>query len=211
MKVFQYLRVSSDLQKEGLKSQRLACRQFAQRNKIRIVEEFVDEESSFNIRPNFETMLSRLGEVDGILSFDLDRITRDPYEFAKILNLFQDLDKKIFQVTGELNLEKEEDVLLARIKVDVARYERDKMIRRVKSGIARKKEETGIWGRPRAKISKTRFKKYIDGNVLITSKASLSKIFGVSKPTLIQWMKDNGFEYLIKDEPEHFKELRIET
>lgn len=206
-KVFAYYRVSTELQETGLESQELACQKYAEENNLFILDVFKEEESAFNQRPILESMLRRLGEVDGILVFDLDRLVRDPHEFAKILTLFFDLNKKIYQVSGQIDMGKDEDVLLARIKTDIADYESRKIRRRIKAGLERRKANGLPVGRPKKHISKTLFQKYLQNDKLIISKAALSRTFKVSRATLIRWMRVNGYEDLIAKQPKSFNKV----
>lgn len=197
MKVFTYYRVSTELQDKGIDSQKLACIKYAKDNALEIVEEFSEEESAAKERPIFQMMLNRLKEVDGVLVFDLDRLTRDPYQLAKLLNLFFEEEKRLFQVIGEIT-DSDEDILLARIKTDIAAYERQKIRRRIKAGIARRREEGLPLGRPKKEISKRVFERYIKEERLIVSKRALCEIFDVSRVTLLNWMRDNNYTYLIE-------------
>lgn len=200
MKVFTYYRVSTELQEHGVESQRLACQRYAKENGLEIIEEFSEEESAFKERPIFELMLKRLKEVDGVLVFDLDRLTREPIQLAKLLNLFFEEEKRLFQVIGEIT-DREEDILLARIKTDIAAYESEKIRRRIKAGINRRREEGLPLGRPKKEISKRVFDRYVKDGKLIISKSVLCEIFNVSRVTLLNWLRKNNYEFLIEDSP----------
>ncbi len=207
MKVFAYYRVSTDLQEDSWEAQQKACRDYAREHDIEIKDEYIEKQSAFEKRPVFDTMLENLYKVEGILVFDLDRLVRDPFQFAKLLNVLQSLNKKIFQVIGEIDPDKEEDVLLARIKTDIAEYESAKIKRRTRAGIARYIEKHGHWGRPQKKISKSQFEKYVEDGELIFPKTVIAKLFNVSRQTLRIWMIENGYTNLIKEQPEHLKKL----
>lgn len=212
MRVFAYYRTSSDIQKDSWQSQQLACREYSTENKLIIVEEFIEKGSAFSERPIFYAMLEKLSDVDAVLVFDLDRMVRDPNELGKVLDLFQSTGKKILQISSSIDPDRDEDMLLARIKTSVAEYETKKFKQRVKAGINRYKEEHGRWGR-KPKISKKKFQQYLDGEGdLILSKTSTAKMLDVGRSTLISWMKKNGYEHLIKKQPEHLvkKNLKAE-
>jgi DNA invertase Pin-like site-specific DNA recombinase len=205
MKVFAYYRVSTDMQEDALKSQKMACEGFAKGNGLEIVKEFSEIGSAHSERPIFDSMLNELKDVKGVLVTDLDRLTRDALQFAKLLNVFQTTGKQFFTTIGNINLDSAEDVLLARIRTDIGEYETKKLRERMKRGIKRYKEETGSWGRPKKAISKRIFKTFIQDGKLMVSKASLCYVFSVSYSTLHRWMRENNYGHLINERPEWFE------
>jgi site-specific DNA recombinase len=214
--VFAYYRTSTDdLQADNWETQKSACEKYAVSNGLNIIEEFVEQVSAFKERPQFEKMLLRLKEVSGILVFDLDRLVRDPIQLGKIIMTFQETKKRIFQISGTLDLDSDEDRLLARIKTDIAQYETEKLKRRVKAGIQRHIEKYGTWGRKR-KISEYQFKKWIEIDPetskerLMLNKTAIAKMLGVHKTTLNHWMKKNGYGHLIGSKPAWLKKKRLE-
>lgn len=202
MRVFAYYRISTKLQKDAWKSQRLACRNYAKEKDISIIEEFVEKESAFKERPIFLDMLSRLPDVDGVLVTDLDRLVRDPYNLNFMINRMQELKKVIVLVTGQEIVDSPEHRLIANIFASVAQFEAARTKERQIRGIKAYKEEKGHWGRPSAKITKYMFEKYLENGVLIFPKTTIARLFGVSSPTLRNWMKENDYGHLIEKKPE---------
>lgn len=210
MKVLAYYRGSTELQEKGIESQRLACREYAKNNNLEIIKEFEEKESTLYERPVFEKLLKEVVEYQGILVYDLDRLTRDPVQLGRMINIFSTHNIRIFQTIGEIDITSDDDLLIARIKTDVALYEREKIRRRIKSGIKNRKAKGLPFGRPKSEININLFKRYIRNNEFVISKESLCKIFMVSRSTLLRWMKENGFEYLIEDLPENFNKKKGE-
>ena len=77
---------------------------------------------------------------------------------------------------------------------------------KIKKGIEKYKLENKRWGRKNKQIDKKHFDKYVHNNLLIISKSAVAKIFGVSRTTLIKWMKKNDYTHLINKQPEHLRD-----
>jgi site-specific DNA recombinase len=89
-----YCRKSSEEEERqalSIDSQLQELREFAVRNQLNIVNEFIESKSARkpNNRPVFDQMLSEIkeGKADGILSWAPDRISRNAIEGGKIINL----------------------------------------------------------------------------------------------------------------------------
>lgn len=54
-------------------------------------------------------------------------------------------------------------------------------------------------------LSKKNFNNYIEDNELLLSKTKLAKKFGISRSTLLRWMRKKGFGRLIEEKPKHLK------
>jgi site-specific DNA recombinase len=94
MQYFIYVRKSSEEEERqalSIDSQLQELREFAVRNQLNIVYEFIESKSARkpNNRPVFDQMLSEIqeGKADGILSWAPDRISRNAIEGGKIIHL----------------------------------------------------------------------------------------------------------------------------
>lgn len=107
-----YLRIWDDPEKglsPGLTRQRQGCQKLAERLGWTIRGEYEDHDtadSSKRPRPGYEDMLVDLeaGRLDGILCWDVDRLTRKPSELAKIIDLADRRGIALASVGGELDL-----------------------------------------------------------------------------------------------------------
>jgi DNA invertase Pin-like site-specific DNA recombinase len=94
MQYFIYVRKSSEEEERqdlSIDSQLQELREFANRNQLNIVDEFIESKSARkpNNRPVFDQMLIEIqeGKADGILSWAPDRISRNAIEGGKIIHL----------------------------------------------------------------------------------------------------------------------------
>lgn len=101
MKYFIYCRKSSEDEERqalSIESQLKELRDYAKKNKLVVVDEFIEAKSArkVNNRPVFDEMLFKLqsSNADGILSWAPDRQSRNAVEGALIVDL---LDKKILK------------------------------------------------------------------------------------------------------------------
>lgn len=94
MKVAIYTRLSDDQagRSTGIERQIESCRQYAAARDWEVVAEFRDADlSAFRagvVRPEYEDMLSRLGEFDAVVVWKLDRLVRRFLEFARLWPMF---------------------------------------------------------------------------------------------------------------------------
>ncbi|MBP1135645.1 DNA invertase Pin-like site-specific DNA recombinase [Arthrobacter sp. PvP023] len=135
-RVFIYTRISQDRGAEGLGIQRQeeACREYAARNDMDVMEVFSDNATSAfsgRARPAYAAMLDRLRsrEADAVLCWRMDRLHRRPIELEEYADICQGkrADKPIltYAVTagGEIDLSTADGLLRAGIMGQVARFE----------------------------------------------------------------------------------------
>ncbi|MGW2585529.1 recombinase family protein [Streptomyces virginiae] len=148
-----YARISLDKDGEelGVERQRQDYMQAAAaRPGWRVAEHYVDNDLSAwkrNVkRPEFERLISDLasGAIDGIITYDLDRLTRQPRELEKLVDLYEANPKLVFAtIVGDIDLSSSDGRTMARVMVAFANKASADTGRRV----ARKHKELADNGR----------------------------------------------------------------
>jgi DNA invertase Pin-like site-specific DNA recombinase len=108
VKAFGYVRLSK--MDEGATSpqrQRAAISKWATSHDIELVESFEDLDLSAYRkgvrRPGLERMLSRLGEVDVVVTWRLDRLARSVSGFSRMLETFEEAGVKVATTDGQVD------------------------------------------------------------------------------------------------------------
>lgn len=199
-KGFIYNRVSTNIQedKESIISQRESCKAFAKINNIDVLQLFEETGSGliFN-RPQFQEMLSRLVEVDCVITFSQDRITREPRHIFIIIDTFKKANVELLGVTGAINWNSTLEEMIVVMKSYMAKDETEKMSARIKPGIQIYKNEHGRWGRagafsdysPETKKRRKDLEKYL--KLGIKNYTTLGKLLGVHARTVSRHFKKN--------------------
>ena len=95
MKYFLYARKSTDVEDKqvlSIEAQLVELHSLAKRDKLEIVEEFIEKRSAKTPgRPIFEEMLSRIerGDARGVVCWKIDRLSRNPVDSGRISWLLQ--------------------------------------------------------------------------------------------------------------------------
>ncbi|MEC4018259.1 recombinase family protein [Streptomyces sp. H27-D2] len=125
-----YARVSLDATGEGRSVERQleACRQLCELRGWTVVEERVDNSisaSTGKVRPAWQSVLAMVGarEVDLIVAWHIDRMTRSMLDLEELILLAEDADIGIATASGDLDLTTDVGRMVARILAAVARAE----------------------------------------------------------------------------------------
>lgn len=161
LKIGLYCRVSKN--EQHIETQRLALRDFCQRNNYEIVEEYLDNgvSGAKDSRPAFDRLLAdmRAGKINCVLVYKLDRIGRS---LQHLLNLFEELKNRgieFISLTQNINTSTPEGKMFLRMLMVLAEYERELIVCRINGGLERARAEGKILGRPKgAKDTKRRKK-----------------------------------------------------
>jgi DNA invertase Pin-like site-specific DNA recombinase len=147
-----YARISADIEGtgQGIKRQVQDCRKLAKDLDWPIYDEYVDNDISAysgKVRPSYERMLDdiRAGQVDAVLVYNLDRLTRRPIEFEDFNDILS--QAKVTQVrfvTGDVDLGTDDGLFYGRMQAAFAAKESAVKSRRVK----RKLDQVAAEGRP---------------------------------------------------------------
>jgi len=128
-----YARISQDQSGEraGVERQEHACRGLAQARGWDVVAVEVDNSisaSTGKVRPAWQRVLGMIeqGEVDVVLTWHLDRITRTMIELEELITLSQAHGVGVATATGDIDLTTDTGQMVARILAAVARAEVDR-------------------------------------------------------------------------------------
>jgi len=202
-KGFFYARVSTNLQ--DVKMQVKAKDRFLERHHIDVIDTFKDDAKSGALgfeREALKEMFDRIDEVDCIIVYDWDRLSREE-EFAISLMYFLRKKRKyVYEITSgqKLDFNKLQARLQAIIKSLISSEERLKIKKRQMDGILAYREEHKRWG-PRKKYGKslhgTRYTKeafwrtYKQYRLAGISKAGIARLLKISVPTLYKRLKED--------------------
>jgi site-specific DNA recombinase len=147
IKYCQYCRKSSESRERqalSIQDQEAECQEYADREKIVVPDSFRFQESKSAFKPNnrraFERMveLIKAGAVNAILTWKPDRLSRNPEEGGKILQLLQDGTlKEIRTATGEIYTQ-DSDHLILQIHFGMANQYSRNLSQNVKRGLLHK-------------------------------------------------------------------------
>lgn len=126
-----YLRISLDREMDGLaiERQREDCERLAEREGWTVVETYIDQSISATdatkSRPDYDRMVSdyKAGAFDAIVCWDLDRLTRQPRQMEDWVDAARFRGLLLKSVSGDVDLTNENGLLIAGIKIQVARAE----------------------------------------------------------------------------------------
>lgn len=143
------VRVNAHEETLGVERQEPPCRALAERLGWDVVEVYVDNDLSAYTgarRPAYQRMLdhARSGQLDAILAWDADRLTRRPIENEGLIDLAERHGVRLATVTGQHDLATPSGRLNFRMLGAVARYESEHKAERLQL----KHEELARNGKP---------------------------------------------------------------
>lgn len=149
MKVALYARVSKALD-QNPENQLIELRRWASNANHIVVGEYVDEISSKDTRPAKEEVLKkiRLGEIDGVAFWSLDRWGRTASELIFELEEFSRTGKSLIALKEGIDLSTAAGRMMANMLAIMANFERDRIRERTMLGLARAKAQGKKLGRP---------------------------------------------------------------
>ena len=147
-----YARIFSDADgtRAGVDRQVAYCRRLADQLGWAVAAEYVDNDLSAysgKQRPEYERMIADLGDglIDGILVYNIDRLTRRPVELEAFVAALDEARVTDVQfVTGDTRLATDDGLMMARVQGAFAAKESANIGRRVR----RKMEQVAAEGRP---------------------------------------------------------------
>ena len=156
MRLDLYARVST--QDQNVDQQMRELRHWCVKNGHRIVNEVYDKQSAkieLEERTEFMNLLKN-PKGDGLLIFNLDRLTRNWDSVTFIEKYFRDNwnNYKLISTGDEINLENANGRLMFRIKLAINCQMPEDMLEKQKIGIARRQANGGYSGRKKGAIGK---------------------------------------------------------
>jgi len=142
-----YARVSTSEQNND--NQLIALRQWGANSGNSIVGEYVDVVSSRDTRPQKEAVLRklRLGELDGVCFFALDRWGRNMSELVLELEEFSKSGKSMISLKEGLDLSTAAGMMMCHVLSAMANFERARLRERTMLGLSRARAQGKKLGR----------------------------------------------------------------
>ncbi len=139
MKVFGYIRVSTEEQEKGfsLEFQEQTIRDYCEKHNLDLVKIFKDTSSGAQFdRPELQELLSSLDRVDKVIVWKMDRLSRSVKDTIRIMEIFEEKGKELISisepflsVTGDGKTK-----LMIHLFSSFAQYERDLIRERMMTG-----------------------------------------------------------------------------
>lgn len=195
-----YARISSDAEgtRAGVDRQLSDCRALAERSGWTVADEYVDNDLSAysgKRRPEYERLLADLGDglIDGVIVYNLDRLTRRPAELEHFNELIRAAKvEHVKFVTGDTDISTDDGLLHLRIVGAFAAKESANIGRRV----ARKMEQNAAEGKPHGG-SRRPYGYDTDMTTVVPEEAETYRMLvdrflaGESTRSLATWLNDN--------------------
>lgn len=184
MAIFAYGRVST--KDQASENQRLEIEKTGIKVDFWFADEGVSGKVQASQRPQFKALLSQIRDGETLVVSKLDRLGRDAQDVgATIKALAQRKIEVIVLQLGKLDLASPAGKLMLNMLAAVAEMERDLLVERTQSGLARAKSEGKILGRPTKTTDKQRAEiKAMRKNG--TSVSALSRAYGISRASIMR-------------------------
>jgi len=197
--VFGYIRVSTD--KQTVENQELAILKYAASQKMRVDEWYKVEMSSRKTtkQRRIDELLQALGKDDTLMVAELSRLARSVGQIALIVEKLLENGVRVICIKEDMDLNGKR-TMQTKVMITMfslfAEIERDLISERTKEGLARARAQGKVLGRPKGSLGKSRLdgkedqiKELIRKRV---TKANIAKIFGVSWPTIDNFIRTRG-------------------
>lgn len=192
--VYAYIRKSTDDQ--NTKSQKLAVYKYADENGLRVDQWFdVDCSSRKSTKDRrIDELLDILGEGDTLIVPELSRLGRSVGQVITIVDQLIKKKVKVICLKENIRLNGRQDIQ-TKVMITMfslfAEIERDLISERTKEGLARARAEGKLLGRPKGP-GKSKLDPYKEEIIALlktgSTKAYLAKKYGVTPPTLYNWL-----------------------
>ncbi|ATZ13374.1 recombinase family protein [Erwinia amylovora] len=147
-RVFAYCRVSTLEQNTDNQRREIEAAGFSVKAQ-RLIEEHISGSVAASERPGFIKLLDRMEEGDVLIVTKLDRLGRNAIDIRKTVELLADSDIRVHCLAlGGVDLTSPAGKMTMQVISAVAEFERDLLLERTHSGIARAKASGKRFGRP---------------------------------------------------------------
>ncbi len=206
-KLFEYYRVSTEKQDFGI--QKESIEEFFKKNPHKSIDSFEDYAKSGALgweREAFTEMVSRLNEVDGLVIYDWDRISREEEFAVSLIYALRRKNKIVYESSSDklLDFRKLSDRLTGIIKSMWSEEEQLKIKKKQKDSIKIFKKEHGRWGPFKkfgeslggSRLSENQFwNRYEQYRKAYISKSGIARILNISRQTLYKRLNANKEKY----------------
>lgn len=184
MSIFAYSRVST--KDQTTTNQTLDIEKAGYKVDYWFADEGVSGKVSASQRPQFKALLSQIRAGETLVVSKLDRLGRDAQDVGATI---KDLAKRKIVVIvlqlGKLDLTSTAGKLMLTMLAAVAEMERDLLVERTQSGLARAKAEGKVLGRP-SKTTDAQRTEIVGLRKGGSSISALSRTFGISRASIMR-------------------------
>ena len=197
MKIASYCRVSTKEQK--LDVQKEYIRDFAKKNKHKMVEEYIDEgiSGATSDRPALKRLFedAKNNKFEAVVVHKLDRFGRSAGDLYNNVDLLKEYDIKFISLTDNIDTSTTYGKLLFGLLASFAEFERNIILERTQAGLARARKYGTRSGLPMHRPKKYIPKKELE-DLYVNKKLSIgacAKYFHVNRLTIVSRLKEWGF------------------
>jgi putative DNA-invertase from lambdoid prophage Rac len=149
-------------------------------------DEGVSGKTHTSQRPQFKALLGQIRDGETLVVAKLDRLGRDAQDVGTTIKALAERKIEVIVLQlGKLDLASPAGKLMLNVLAAVAEMERDLLVERTQSGLARAKSEGKILGRP-TKTTDSQRAKIIDMRKNGESVSALSRAFGISRASIMR-------------------------
>ncbi|MGZ9710447.1 recombinase family protein [Glaciimonas sp. GNP009] len=184
MSIFAYSRVSTKDQTTA--NQTLDIEKAGYKVDYWFADEGVSGKVSASQRPQFKALLGQIREGETLVVSKLDRLGRDAQDVGATI---KDLAKRKIVVIvlqlGTLDLASPAGKLMLTMLAAIAEMERDLLVERTQSGLARAKAEGKVLGRP-TKTTDAQRAEIVSQHKAGSSISALARTYGISRASIMR-------------------------
>ena len=184
MSIFAYSRVST--KDQPIANQMLDIEKAGCTVAYWFADEGVSGKVSARQRPQFKALLAKIRDGQTLVVSKLDRLGRDAQDVGATIKMLA--ERKIVVIVlqlGTLDLASPAGKLMLTMLAAVAEMERDLLVERTQSGLARAKAEGKVLGRP-TKTTDAQRAEIIDMRKGGSSISALSRTYGISRASIMR-------------------------
>lgn len=184
MATFAYGRVST--KDQTTENQRLDIETAGFKVDYWFADEGISGKTSASQRPHFKALLTQIRDGEKLVVSKLDRLGRDSQDVGATIKALaaRKIEVIVLQL-GKLDLASPAGKLMLNMLAAVAEMERDLLVERTQSGLARAKAGGKTLGRP-VKTTDSQRAEIIDRRNQGASVSALSRIYGVSRASIMR-------------------------
>ncbi|ENA5522044.1 recombinase family protein [Escherichia coli] len=184
-RVFAYCRVSTLEQTTENQRREIEAAGFAIRPQ-RLIEEHISGSVAASERPGFIRLLDRMENGDVLIVTKLDRLGRNTMDIRKTVEQLSDSDIRVHCLAlGGVDLASPAGKMTMQVISAVAEFERDLLLERTHSGIARAKAAGKRFGRPSA-LNEEQKQVVIERINLGLSISAIAREFSTTRQTILR-------------------------